>query len=83
MRRTFVPCEPACTVIKKLGGPAATAEMAGCTESQVYRWQRPAGVGDGLGGFIPRWHHQKLIDAAKAKGIEITFADFYPQAEAA
>lgn len=85
MRRTYTPCEPACSVVKKFGGAAATAEVAECTESQVYRWMRPVGAsGGGLGGCIPRWYHQKLLDAAKAKDIPLALSEFYPsQADAA
>ena len=76
-RRVFQPCAPASIIIEKMGGPQKTADAAEVTESQVYRWQRPE-EGGGLGGFIPRWNHQKLIDAAKTQGIALTIADFYP-----
>ncbi|MEL6467079.1 MAG: hypothetical protein AAFQ58_19125 [Pseudomonadota bacterium] len=69
--------EPASTIIKKLGGAAAVAKMAGVHVTRVYMWMRSKDVG-GTGGVIPLKHAPVLIEQAKQREIEINPADFVP-----
>lgn len=69
--------EPASTIIEILGGEAKVAEAAGVALTAPYRWQQPRAKG-GTGGVIPHWHVGKLLDHAKANGIELTPLQFAP-----
>lgn len=68
--------EPAASIIDAFGGLSATAEAAGTTTTTVQRWRRPQFKG-GTGGYIPRWHHDKLVAAALAKGWVLNPGAFY------
>lgn len=74
MRNTHL--EPAASIIEAFGGLSATAEAAGTTTTTVQRWRRPQSKG-GTGGYIPRWHHQKLIARALENGWVLNPAAFY------
>jgi hypothetical protein len=63
-------CEPAASLIKKLGGLSVVAQITGKSVTQVQRWRLPKEKG-GTGGAVPRWHAQKIFDAASASGIEV------------
>jgi hypothetical protein len=69
-------------VIDKCGGFDAVAEMLGCHVSRVYRWTYPPERG-GTGGIIPSGRQVKLLKAARARGIELGPADFFPKDQAA
>lgn len=68
--------EPAASIIKVFGGLSATAEAAGTTTTTVQRWRRPESKG-GTGGYIPRWHHDKLIAKAREMGWVLNPGAFY------
>jgi hypothetical protein len=53
-------CDPANTLIKKLGGLTVVARACGCTVSAVLRWRLPKDRG-GTGGLVPSRHIAPLI----------------------
>ena len=63
-------------VIEKCGGPRVVAEMAGVDITVVYRWRFPP-ERNGTGGIIPARHHQTILDAARARGIDLKPSDFF------
>lgn len=69
--------EPAQTIIGKLGGPSAVAEVVGVHRTRVSNWQRPREKG-GTGGRIPQNHIPVLLDFARARDVPLTAADFLP-----
>jgi len=69
--------EPARSIIQKLGGPNAVAEIAGVHRTRVSNWMRPKASG-GTGGTIPFKHVPSLLAAAKGKGLELGADDFLP-----
>jgi hypothetical protein len=71
-----VHLEPAASIIDAFGGLSATAEAAETTTTTVQRWRRPKSKG-GTGGYIPRWHHEKLIARAQAMGWVLNPGAFY------
>lgn len=50
--------------------------MVGADVSRVYRWTYPKEKG-GTNGRIPTKHQQKLLDAARAEGIDLAPEDFF------
>lgn len=70
--------EPAQSIIRKLGGPNAVAEITGVHRTRVSNWARPKESG-GTGGTIPFKHVPTLLDAAKDKGIELSADEFLPR----
>jgi hypothetical protein len=70
--------EPAATIIARLGGERVVSEITGRAYTAPYRWQHPLEKG-GTGGLIPQKLHAKLLDYARANGIELTPADFLPR----
>ena len=72
--------EPAATIIKRLGGPAAVAAAVGTALTAPYRWRYPRTKG-GTGGVIPQRHHRALIEFAKAKAIALNADDFLPHVQ--
>ncbi len=69
--------EPATTIVRKFGGEAKTAEVAGTARSAPYRWQQEKSRG-GTGGLIPQAHHRALLDHAHANGIALSAEEFLP-----
>jgi len=69
--------EPAQSIIRKLGGAPEVARIAGVHRTRVYSWTWPKSAG-GTGGTVPFNHVPALIDAATAKGIPLSAADFLP-----
>lgn len=67
---------PAKSVIAKLGGPAAVAEITKRNISRVYRWMYPASRG-GTGGRIPQAEAEKLLDYACRHGVELDAREFF------
>ena len=67
---------PASHIIALLGGPQATAELAGVHISRVFRWTYPKARG-GTGGLVPAQHQQHLLDSARARGIALEPSDFF------
>lgn len=74
--------DPARSVIAKLGGPDAVRAITGKSLSRIYRWMYPADRG-GTDGVIPHVDARKMLDHAKANGIDLSPADFFPVSEAA
>lgn len=75
-------CNPADTIIKKFNGLKPVAMAAKVTVHSVMRWRSPKERG-GTGGIIPHWHMQALLDAAKAKNIDLQPSDFLPKQDEA
>lgn len=71
-------------IIDKCGGYRAVAEMLGVRLPAVYRWVHPRERG-GAGGLVPARYQNRLFSAARAAGIPLEPADFFPDetAEAA
>ncbi|MBJ6986912.1 hypothetical protein H4N61_06370 [Devosia sp. MC521] len=69
--------DPAKSVIAKAGGVDAVVSMTGNHISRVYRWMRPKDKG-GTGGVIPHRSASSILRHAKASGLPITEADFFP-----
>ena len=71
-------CEPAATIIEKLGGVSQTARLAGVSHSTVSRWKLSKEEG-GTGGAIPGHNIARLVaNARREKGIVLDWADFEP-----
>lgn len=75
-------CEPAASLIKRLGGPSKLAAGISVPVHTVQRWQRETARG-GTGGAIPRWQIEKVTAFARTLGVELTAADFVPMGAAA
>lgn len=69
--------EPACGIIKKLGGEAKVAEIVGTGLTTPYSWQYPRENG-GTDGLIPQRHHPKLLNFARENGLDLKAEDFLP-----
>jgi hypothetical protein len=67
--------DPATAIIKKLGGEAKVAGIAGTALSAPYRWQHEKSRG-GTGELIPQPHHRRLLDYADAHGIALIAEEF-------
>jgi hypothetical protein len=72
--------EPARTIIRKLGGEAAVAELTGTASTAPYRWQYSREKG-GTGGLIPQKYHRMMLDHARANGIRLRPSDFMERGE--
>ena len=70
--------DPARSIIASLGGPYAVRGITGRHLSRIYRWMYPKEAG-GSGGLIPLTEARKLIDAAHARGVQLTADDFLPR----
>lgn len=62
-------CDPAASVIIKLGGVRKLARELGIDPSALSKWQQRR---KGTGGLIPARYHWTLISVARAKGIKLT-----------
>jgi hypothetical protein len=71
-------CEPAASIIAKLGGFQTVSEHLGVARPTVWKWQAPKGNA-GTGGVIPLKHHVSLLNLARSKDIPLTAADFLPR----
>jgi hypothetical protein len=67
--------EPAQTIIRKLGGPNAVAQITGLHRTRVSSWQRSRAAG-GTDGRVPQKHHAALLAFAREKGIELKAEEF-------
>jgi hypothetical protein len=72
------PATPAERIVRLFGGVHAMAGACGRDVSQVYRWLRPR-AGGGFGGRVPHKAQERLLIAAKARGLSLTLIDFLPQ----
>lgn len=75
-------CEPARSVIAKIGGVEAAAKITGKHVSRIYRWAYSREKG-GTGGVVPHDDATKLLAYAKANSIDLDAADFFAKGEAA
>lgn len=69
--------DPARSIIARLGGVDAVAQITKKSRTRVFRWMYPADRG-GTGGLIPQREIPKLLDEAKDRKIKLTPADFMP-----
>lgn len=70
--------EPANTIIKRMGGAAEVAKIAGVQRASVYKWTWSKDRG-GTGGLIPMNKIADLIAATADTDCPLTFADFAPR----
>ena len=63
-------------IIKKCGGVAATAAIAGRTPSSVYKWTYTKQQG-GTDGIVPRAAQEKILAATKSGLVDVILRDFY------
>lgn len=70
-------CQPAAKIIELCGGAKTVSELAGVDLSRVTRWRLPREQG-GTGGTIPSKHQARLLTAARARGIKLEPAHFFP-----
>ncbi|MGQ3213807.1 MAG: hypothetical protein ACT6U0_09910 [Shinella sp.] len=75
-------CEPANTIIKKFKGLKSLADVTDVKVHTVMRWRMPKDKG-GTGGVVPHWHVPAILEAAKARGLDIRPSDFAPVMEGA
>jgi hypothetical protein len=66
----------AARIITKFGGEAKIAALLDITVPRVQRWSFPASRG-GNDGRVPPKHYQFLLDAAKARNIDLSPSDFF------
>ena len=69
--------EPAASIIRKFGGEAKVAEIAGTARSAPYRWRQEKSRG-GTGGLIPQVYHRALLDYAQTQGLVLSAEEFLP-----
>lgn len=62
--------DPAATIIARLGGYAAVAQIAGKHISRVYRWTYPEDRG-GTGGVIPQKSARRILAYARRNKIAL------------
>jgi hypothetical protein len=71
--------EPAASIIRKFGGDSALGAIIGLDRAAVWKWRQPrAAPCRGGDGVIPQRHIPALLDAARARDIALTAADFLP-----
>lgn len=75
-------CEPANTIINKFKGLKPLADVTNVKVHTVMRWRMPKEKG-GTGGVVPHWHVPAILEAAKARGLDIRASDFAPVMEGA
>jgi len=66
-------CEPAYSVIRRLGGVTPTAKILSIAPSSVSRWL----IEEGTAGKIPQNHWKALIATAKKRKIELSLEDLF------
>lgn len=69
-------CEPANTIIERMGGLSAVAEVTKVTPHSVMRWRMPK-VDGGTGGLIPSRHAEAILGAAREREIDLKPQDFF------
>lgn len=68
--------DPAATIVRTLGGPTATARIAGVDTVQVYRWMWSREDG-GYDGVIPTRRASRLYEWARSNGKELPAELFF------
>lgn len=77
-------CEPAHSIIKKLGGVREVSRVIGISAAGVTRWQTPVNkrqgkrATKGCGGVIPEPRRAALISMATDRMIRLSKKDFEP-----
>jgi hypothetical protein len=66
-------CEPAYSIVCRLGGVTPTAKILKVAPSSVSRWLVP----EGTAGKIPQTHWKALIANAKKRKIKISLKDLF------
>jgi len=66
-------CEPAYSIVRRLGGVTPTAKILSIAPSSVSRWL----IEDGTAGKIPQNHWKALIAHAKKRKINISLHDLF------
>ena len=66
-------CEPAYSVVKRLGGVTSTAKILSVAPSSVSRWLIP----EGTAGKIPQAHWKALLANAKKRKIPLGLRDLF------
>lgn len=56
-------------IIAKFGSQAAVAKAAGVTQAAVSQWR--------TGKFIPSRRQQRILNAAREQGIDLSPSDFF------
>ena len=64
-------CEPAFSIVERLGGAPAVADWLKVKKSVVYRFSTPVEL-KGRGGKIPHWYHDRLLAMARHVGRTLT-----------
>ena len=67
-------CEPAYTVVCRLGGDLNVSRALGIRRDAVWRWHAPRNR-QGTGGKIPRKRHAPLLKYAESLGVPLTESD--------
>jgi hypothetical protein len=67
-------CEPAASLIEKLGGLSAVARWLDVRDTTVQRFRTPKSK-RGTGGSIPHWHIPKIIALGASRGVKVTIED--------
>ena len=75
-RSTVSGCEPARTVVERLGGIAAAAQIAGVDRTTVSKWLTSRDR-RGTGGIIPAKHIATLYRHAQQEGLPLSAEDFF------
>lgn len=70
----MVWCEPAASLIEKLGGLSAVARALDVRDTTVQRWRLPKEK-RGTGGSVPHWHIPKVIELGKSIGVKVRTED--------
>lgn len=80
--QTRVYCEPAASIIEKLGGVLAVSGACEYVDSYVYRWRLSKRVG-GFGGRIPQPAQFRIVDAMRDGRLPnvIGFDEFFVREE--
>lgn len=66
-------CEPAFTVIERLGGKGNLSKTLKLDRSTLTRWCAPVPIG--TGGTIPQRHWPDLLKLAKRMGVTLTLQE--------
>lgn len=71
--QTIHTAEPAYSVIEKLGGKSAVADVLQLDKSTLSRWCQPRPMG--TGGLIPQRYWPQLIEMAREARVRITLKE--------
>jgi len=71
-------CEPAHTVVTKLGGVGATCKHLKVSRNVIYMWLTPKRDSNkATGGVIPLKHWKPLLELSRSKGIDLKLQDLF------